>query len=180
MSGFRGKIDYLKLLGAQLRSVEVNGKAMNCVVIPVDYNDIFVSVDKQSGAPVAATQMLRFWEFSDNYRTKCMNNNASNPDYVAPSHKMVVSYGEEFQKRAIASAAKSVRANTEFMATNPTEDDIEKKAKMIVNDHSRIGDMTPLQPKAPQLYTGMAAAAVNVGGYVAPSGEVDPDDDLPF
>jgi hypothetical protein len=180
MSGFRGKIDYLKLLGASLRSVEINGKAMNCIVIPVDYNDIFVSADKETGAPVAATQMLRFWEFSDNYRTKCMNNNASNPDYVAPTHKVVVSYGEEFQKKAMASAEKRVRANAEFMATNPSDEEIQKQAKIIVNDRSRIGDMTPLQPKSPQLYTGVAQVATGVGEYVAPDGEVNPEDDLPF
>ena len=36
----KSSFDYLKLQGAQVMSVEISGKLMNCVVIPVDYNGI--------------------------------------------------------------------------------------------------------------------------------------------
>ena len=39
----KSSFDYLKLQGAQVMSVEINGKLMNCVVIPVDYNGITVT-----------------------------------------------------------------------------------------------------------------------------------------
>lgn len=75
---------------------------------------------------------------------------------------------------------KRLRQDTEFMAKNPTEDDIKREAAYAVSNKARIGYVTPLKRREPATYTGTAPSASVAGGYVATSGEADMNDDLPF
>ena len=93
----KSSFDYLKLQGAQVMSVEISGKLMNCVVIPVDYNGITVTADKNTGLPNAAFQNCREWETSQKFKDACIANNTDKPDYVAPSHSIEESYPEKLE-----------------------------------------------------------------------------------
>jgi hypothetical protein len=176
----KSSIDYLKLQGAQVMSVEINGKPMNCVVIPVAYNGITVTADKDTGLPNAAYQNLREWETSQKYKDACMANNTDKPDYIAPSHSIDVSYPEALEASYKKRYEVLVREDATFMASNPSEEDIKKEASNRYRRQLRIGTVTPLKRAEPQPFTGQAQAAASTGAWVPPPAEVNPDDDLPF
>lgn len=176
----KANFDYLKLQGAQVRSMEINGKVMNCIVIPVDWNGIYVTADKDTGAPVAAHQNTREWETSQKYKEACIANNVDKEGYLPPSHQIQVSYPEELEKAYKKRLEAVVRADEKFMATNPSEEDIKKQVSYRFNDMTRIGYVTPLKKADAPAYTATAPMAQNAGAYVPPSGEVNPGDDLPF
>lgn len=175
----KASFDYLKLLGAEVRSVEVNGKPMNCVVIPVAWNGIKVTADSTTGKPSAATQYLREWETNQKYKEACIANNTDKPDYMPPSHHIAVSYSEELEKAYKRRIEARLRADEKFMATNPTEDDIKKKVSYELSNQTRIGTVTPMKRQEAPVYTGTAPTATT-GAYVPPPAEVNPGDDLPF
>jgi hypothetical protein len=176
----KSSIDYLKLQGAQVMSVEINGRPMNCVVIPVAYNGITVTADKDTGLPNAAYQNLREWETSQKYKDACMANNTDKPDYIAPSHSIDVSYPEALETAYKKRYEELVRKDEKFMATNPTEDAIKDEAKNRYRRQLRIGTVTPLKRAEPQPFMGAAQAASSTGAWVPPPTEVNPGDDLPF
>ena len=184
MGNFKGSINLMQLMGAKVVSMEINGKPMNCVCIPTGWNDIRVTADKATNQPNGAYLNLRGWGTSPKFRQACEKNNADKEGYVAPSHQLHNSYSEEFQKAAIASAEARLRGDEEFMAKNPSEEDIKKQASYAVNDKSRIGTVTPLERKEPEAFAGQAAPAQGVGGWTPPAvdaeGNVLPGDDLPF
>lgn len=175
---YRSSIDLLDLVGARVQSTVVDGKTVNAIIIPTDWNDIKVTM--KDGAPSHAFLNKREWETSQKFREACMNNHKDDPDYVAPSHQISVAYSQEFEERAIASAERRLRADAEFMARGLSDEEIKKEAKYAVSNKSRIGYMTPLKRAEPVMYTGVAPAAQVVGEYVPPTGEVEVGDDLPF
>ena len=97
-----------------------NGKKMNCVVIPVDYNGITVTADKTTGLPNAAFQNCREWETSQKFKDACIANNTDKPNYFAPSHSIEVSYPEKLEEAYKKRHEELVRKDEKFMATNPT------------------------------------------------------------
>lgn len=175
----KSSIDLLALVGAQLMSVEINGKKVNAVVVPTAWNDISVTADKTTGLPNHAYLNMREWETSQKFKDACMQNHLGETDYVAPSHQIAVSYTTDFEQKAVAAAEKRLRADATFMAKNPSEEDIKKEAKYAVANKSRIGYVTPLKPAAAPAYTGAAQTAQGIGAYT-PNNEVSPEDDLPF
>lgn len=176
---YKGSIDLLKLNGATLASIEVApGVVKNCVVVPVEWNDIQVPANAE-GKPTGAYMNIREWETGDAFRKACVERNADKPDYVAPSHQLEVSYSEDFRKAAIAAAVKRLKADASFMAANPSEEAIEKEAKYSVSNKARLGHITPMQPKPQQQYQG-AAPAATAGAYTPPAEAAGPVDDLPF
>lgn len=176
----KSSFDYLKLQGAQVLSLEINGKKMNCVVIPVDYNGISVTADKTTGQPNAAFQNLREWETSQKFKDACIANNTDKPDYIAPSHSIEVSYPEKLEEAYKKRHEELVRKDEKFMATSPTEEAIKQEANNRYRRQLRIGYVTPLKKAEPQPFMGAAQSAGNTGAYVPPLAEVNPGDDLPF
>lgn len=182
MSNFKGSINLMSLLGANVVSMEVNGVVKNVVAIPVEWNDITVTVNSATGKPNAAYLNVRAWETNDTFKKACIERNEDKEDYTPPSHSLQVNYSEEFQQCAQKSAISRLLKDENFMAVNPSEEDIKKKAKYEVNNKSRIGTLTPLARKQPQAFSGQAEQA-NVSEYVPNASgytQDNPDDDLPF
>ncbi|MDD3037946.1 hypothetical protein [Bacteroides sp.] len=184
MGNYKGSINLMQLMGAKVVSMEVNGKPMNCVCIPVGWNDIAVTADKTTNEPNGAFLNLRGWETGANFRKACEERNTDKEGYVAPSHQISVSYTESFQEAAQKSAEARLRNNAEFMKNNPTDDDIKKQAKYDVSNKSRVGTLTPLERQQPTAYAGQSPAAQVAGQWTPPTvdaeGHVIPGDDLPF
>lgn len=176
----KSSIDLLALAGAELMSIEKDGKKMNCVVIPVEWNCVGVTVDERTGVPGHAYLNMREWETSQKFKEACMQNHQGEDGYMPPSHQISVSYTEDFEKKAKAAAMKRLRQDAEFMTKNPTEDDIKREAAYAVSNKARIGYVTPLKRREPIAYTGTAPSASVVGGYATASGEAEMNDDLPF
>lgn len=174
----KASIDLMSLVGAQVQSAVINGKTVNAIVIPVAWNDISVTQDT-NGNPNHAYLNLREWQTNDKFRQACEANHQGEEDYVAPSHTIAVSYREEFEKAAIASAVKRLKGDATFMAKNPTEDDIQAQARIDVRNRQRIGYVTPLKRTEPAAYAGTAPAMQGAGAYI-PTTEAQPGDDLPF
>lgn len=183
MGSFKGSINLLSLLGAEVVSMEVNGVVRNVVAIPVGWNDITVTTNETTQKPNAAYLNLRAWETGDAFKKACMERNDDKEDYIAPSHQLQVNYGAEFQELAQKAAVARLSKDEKFMEKNPTEEAIVQQAKYDVSNKSRIGTLTPLARKQPQQFNGQAAAA-NAGAYVPPAPgsdeHVNPADDLPF
>ena len=174
----KASFDYLKLQGAKVGSAEVNGKVMNCVIIPVAWNGIRVNMDEKTGDIVSATQYTREWETSQKYKDVCLANHQGEADYMAPSHQISVSHPEELEKAYKKRIREQVMADATFMANNPTEEDINRQVNIQYSNMTRIGLVTPIKPKEAPVFAGVAPAA-NIGAYV-PTNEVQPGDDLPF
>ena len=181
MANLSTSIDMLKLKGARILSIEIDGKPMNCMVYPLSWNDQKVLVD-EAGVPTHCYFDMMQWETNENFRKACLERNADRENYVAPSHEVQVSYSKDFREAACKAAEKRLRADAAFMANNPSEEDIKKKAVYAVNDAARVGYSTPRTPKAPAAMTAAAPAAPKVSGYKAPDANapVQPEDDLPF
>ncbi len=183
MGNFKGNINLMQLVGAQIVSMEVNGKSMNCVCIPVAWNDIYLTADRTANQPNGAYLNLRAWATGIKYRQTCEVNNADREGYVAPSHQLSVSYSENFQKAANTAAETRLRNDKEFMAKNLPEEEIKKQALYAVSNKSRIGTLTPLERHQPEVYTGQANPAQGVGEWTPPVTDEEntqPSDDLPF
>ena len=183
MENFKGNINLMQFVGAKVVSMEVNGALMNCVCIPVVWNDIHVTADKTTNQPNGAYLNIRAWGTAAKFRQACEANNTDKEGYVAPSHQLSISYSEKFQKDAVAAAEKRLRKDEEFMAKNLSEEEIQKQALYAVNNKSRFGTLTPLERQQPETYTGQAAPAQGVGEWTPPT-ENDENsqqiDDLPF
>lgn len=179
MSNFKGSIDLLKLKGAELRSIDINGTVRNVVVVPVDWNDIYVPIDNTTAAPSGAYLNLRAWETNEKYRQAAMESNSGKENFVAPSHHLVVNYGEDSTKKAIDSITERLKKDPTYMSTNPSAEDIAKKAKFTLSNAAQLGKLTPLQPKQQQTYTS-AAPIANTGAYTPPAMDASIPDDLPF
>ena len=179
MSNQSTTFNYLKLRGACIRSVEIQqGKVMNCVVIPIEWNDIFVPVPEQ-GAPTVASSRLSHFGVHENFRQKCINDHPNDPNYIPPSHNVQISYSEEFRNKAIDLTVKRVKEDAAFMAKNPSEEDIRKEAGYRVSNGSRVGYTYPMRKSTPSTYSS-AAPIANTGAYTPPAMDASIPDDLPF
>lgn len=185
MSHLKGGINLMQFAGAELRSMEINGKLQNVVVIPVAYNNINVTCHKETGTLNGAYINVRGWMTNEKFRNACMERNASIQGYEPPSHQLSLSFTEEFTNAAFAAAERRLRATESFMKDKPTDEDIAKAARIEVKNKLRIGTLTPLESSPAPTYTGSAPSATT-GGYVASpggdGGSVVPSDldDLPF
>lgn len=177
---YKVNINYMKLIGAQVMSVDINGKKMNCVVIPCDWNGIKVTADKETGKPRGAYQNITERTYGQKYIESCRANHQGEEGYVAPSHEIRVSYPKALREAYVKRQAELLRADKEYMATNPTDKDIESKAGTLVANRSSIGNATPIPENEAPAFVGSAPAAIGTGAYVPPPAEVNPEDDLPF
>lgn len=183
MGNLKGNINLMQLVGAQVVSMEVSGKSMNCICIPVAWNDIYLTADRTANQPNGAYLNIRAWGTSAKFRQVCEANNTDREEYVAPSHQVSVSYSENFQKAAVAAAETRLRNNKEFMEKNLPDEEIKKQAHYAVSNKSRIGTLTPLERQQPETYAGQAKPAQGVSEWIPSMTDGDntqPSDDLPF
>lgn len=181
MSHMRGSINLMQFVGAELRSMEIAGKSRNVVVIPVDFNDISVTCNKETGEPNAAFVNLRAWETNEKFRSVCVERNKDKEGYTPPSHQLSVSYGEDFQKVAEMVAERRLRGTEKFMSCNPSDEEVKKAARYEVSNKQRIGMLHPMEPQPAQTFKGIAPQTTSEA-YIPPTdaNHATPDDDLPF
>ena len=177
MSAFRMSLKLLALKKASVVSVPIDGKPMNCVVIPCAYNDISIT-QKEDGTIDNAYLNMSCWPYPQKYIDTCIQSNRDKDNYTPPSHEVQVNYSEDFKEKATAAA--KIRILKEAAAKGETieEDQLAQQAKNALRAACRIGQMTEIRPKEAAPFTGQAPSAGNVAAYVPE--EVSPTDDLPF
>lgn len=175
MSNYSFTQDLLKFIGADVCALEYKGKVRNCVIIPVDWNDLEVKVNDQN-KPVAVPVYGRCWEAKEAYIKACKEKNADNPDFVAPSHTMEVNWREDFMNKAVDAAFARIKADPQNAGVS--DEDLKKKALYEVRAKLRVGSMKVLAKREQPTLQGNATPI-----QAAPqefSQEVDGSDDLPF
>ena len=174
---FKGSISLMALKGAQILDVTMpNGKQQACVVIPAAYNDMI----NKEGNVVPYLNMVA-WEAGQKFVEACNQRHAGEEGYVAPSHTVELSLGQEFRQRAEEAAKKRLIAETPSLANSQDE----LKREITKATRVQLGTLTPLEAK-PQGYAPVGAAVAQVpqaaqGGAVQQGGQAPmPNDDLPF
>ena len=65
MTNFNAKINLMKLSRAGIMQIQGRGETLRCLVIPVEENHLFVSVDEYSNKPKAAYLDVTAWELQN-------------------------------------------------------------------------------------------------------------------
>lgn len=173
---FKESLNLMNLKGAQILNVtSPDGKNLgSCICIPAAYNDMLRT--KEDGSVVVAPYLnIRAWEARKEYVDACVRNHAGDDKYVPPTHILQLSFSQEFEKKAVAAAAKRLRAEH----PDWSDDDVNRQAGYACRIN--LGDMTPIGEDAQRIYTPSqqaSATATPVG--TDPIGEAMPEDDLPF
>lgn len=188
---YRQSINLMQLRDAKLLQVEINGRKVNAVVIPVQENHISVTVDQQTRQPNAAYLNLIADEPGNAYYDKILRENAK---ATLPSHMLYNNPMPEVRKRLDALMEQKLRNDANYMATNPTNEEIAKRAHYDVRRTLYVGRAYSLGQ--PNEFRGSAPQA-EVSAY-QPTGEEsgtqqqaqqlpnppkpapEPGDDLPF
>ena len=201
---YRQSINLMLLRGAQLCSATINGQKVNVVMIPVQENHISVTVDPQTRQPNAAYLNLIADEPGNAYYDKILR---ENPKATLPSHMLYNNPMPEARKRLDALMEQKLRNDANYMATNPTNEDIAKRAHydvrrtLYVGRAYSLGQPNEFRGSAPQAEvsayqpTGEEAGTQQQAqqGYAPqqpaqqgwqlpdpPKSDINPGDDLPF
>lgn len=177
MSNFSLSVDLLRFVGAEVCSLDFKGKKRNCIIIPVNWNDIEVKVDN-NGKPAAAPVYMRGWETKESYVKACKEKNADNPDYVAPSHTIDLNWREEFMNQAVETVYNRMKADPQ--TAGMSEEDLRKKALYEVRNKLHVGNMKMLAKREQPTLQGDAAPLNSAPQEFSKEVEVDEKDDLPF
>ena len=161
---YRQSINLMQLRDAKLLQVEINGRKVNAVVIPVQENHISVTVDQQTRQPNAAYLNLIADEPGNAYYDKILRENAK---ATLPSHMLYNNPMPEARKRLDALMEQKLRNTPEYMATNPTNEEIAKRAHYDVRRTLYVGRAYSLGQ--PNEFRGSAPQA-EVSAY-QPTGE---------
>jgi len=189
MASFNGSIDLMQLKGAKLLSgINPDRPQQNYVCIPVDWNEINITQDKQHSEHFYANMRVNLWPVNENFRKACIDRRIQRGDsvegYNPPSHQMELGYSQDFQKKAREAAKK--RLVKEHPDWNPDENQNQELYRAIYEAvRVRLGSFYTNIPKPQQTYQGTAPAASGISGYVpAATDAQDPyqmnTDDLPF
>lgn len=177
MSNYSLSVDLLRFVGAEVCSLDFKGQKRNCIIIPVNWNDIEVKVDN-NGKPSAAPVYMRGWEARDSYVKACKEKNADNPDYVAPSHTVDLNWREEFMNKAVEMVYNRMKADPQN--ADVSEDDLKDKARYEVRNKLRVGNMKILAKREQPTLQGDAAPLNAAPQEFSKEVVVDEKDDLPF
>lgn len=177
MSAFRMSLKLLALKKASVVSVPIDGKPMNCVVIPCAYNDISIT-QKEDGTIDNAYLNMSCWPYPQKYIDTCVQSNRDKDNYTPPSREVQVNYGEDFREKAIAAAKMRIMKEAAAKGETIEEDQLTQQAKYAIREASRVGQLTEIRPREAAPFTGQAPTAGSVAAYVPE--EVSPMDDLPF
>lgn len=201
---YRQSINLMQLRGAQLCSATINGQKVNVVMIPVQDNHISVTVDPQTRQPNAAYLNLIADEPGNAYYDKILR---ENPKASLPSHMLYNNPMPEARKRLDALMEQKLRNDANYMATNPTNEDIAKRAHYDVRRTLYVGrayslgqpnefrgsapqaEVSAYQPTGEEAGTQQQAQQGNAPQHPAqqgwqlpdpPKSDINPGDDLPF
>lgn len=197
---YRQSINLMQLRDAKLLQVEINGRKVNAVVIPVQENHISVTVDPQTRQPNAAYLNLIADEPGNAYYDKILR---ENPKATLPSHMLYNNPMPEARKRLDALMEQKLRNDANYMATNPTNEDIAKRAHYDVRRTLYVGrayslgqpnefrgsapqaEVSAYQPTGEESGTQQQAQpqqAAQQGWQLPdpPKSDINPGDDLPF
>ena len=202
---YRLSINLLKLQGAQLSSVNLGGRNVNCVILPIEPNHISVTADQQTRQPNGAYFNLLCDEPGNAYYNKLLQ---ENPKAKMPSHMVYVNPMPDARKRLEVIREQQLRNDPDYMATNPTAEDITRRARYDVKRTMQIGRAYELttaneyhgqapaiqanayqptgqeqanqQQQAMQQAPQQAYAPQPQSPYERPTSNVNPGDDLPF
>ena len=177
MSAFRMSLKLLDLKKASVASVAIDGKPMNCVVIPCAYNDISITKN-EDGTINNAYLNMSCWPYPQKYIDTCMQSNRDKENYTPPSHEVQVNYSKDFREKAVAAAKMRILKEAAAKGETIEEDQLVLQAKNAIREASRVGQLTEIRPKEAAPFTGQAPSAGPVSAYVPE--EVSPLDDLPF
>lgn len=177
MSNFSLSVDLLKFIGAEVCSLDFKGQKRNCIIIPVNWNDIEVKVDN-NGKPAAAPVYMRGWEARDSYVKACKEKNADNPDFVPPSHLLEVNWHEDFMNKAVEMVYNRMKADPQN--ADVSEDDLKDKARYEVRNKLRVGNMKILAKREQPTLQGDSAPLNAAPQEFSKEVVVDEKDDLPF
>lgn len=177
MSNFSLSVDLLKFIGAEVCSLDFKGQKRNCIIIPVNWNDIEVKVDN-NGKPAAAPVYMRGWEARNSYVKACKEKNADNPDFVPPSHLLEVNWHEDFMNKAVEMVYNRMKADPQN--ADVSEDDLKDKARYEVRNKLRVGNMKILAKREQPTLQGDAAPLNAAPQEFSKEVVVDEKDDLPF
>lgn len=133
---YRQSINLMQLRDAKLLQVEINGRKVNAVVIPVQENHISVTVDPQTRQPNAAYLNLIADEPGNVYYDKILRENAK---ANLPSHMLYNNPMPEARKRLDALMEQKLRNDANYMATNPSNEEIAKRAHYDVRRTLYVG-----------------------------------------
>lgn len=191
---YRQSINLMQLRDAKLLQVEINGRKVNAVVIPVQDNHISVTVDPQTRQPNAAYLNLIADEPGNAYYDKILR---ENPKATLPSHMLYNNPMPDARKRLDALMEQKLRNDANYMATNPTNEDIAKRAHYDVRRTLYVGrayslgqpnefrgsapqaEVSAYQPTGEESGTQQAVQQDN-NHPQRPTSNINPDDDLPF
>lgn len=177
---FRGSINLMALKGAQVLNVTMpNGKQQACVVIPAAYNDM---INKDGN--VAPYLNLVAWEAGQKFIDACNSRHAGEEGYVAPSHTVDLSYGQEFRQRAEEAAKKRLLAENPALENNADE----LKREITKATRVQLGTLTPMEQRQQGYAAQGAAVAAEIPQAALPSNPSVPagmapmpeNEDLPF
>lgn len=177
MSNYSLSVDLLKFIGAEVCSLDFKGQKRNCIIIPVNWNDIEVKLDN-NGKPAAAPVYMRGWEARNSYIEACKKKNSDNPDFVPPSHLLEVNWHEDFMNKAVEMVYNRMKADPQN--ADVSEDDLKDKARYEVRNKLRVGNMKVLAKREQPTLQGDAAPLNAAPQEFSKEVEVDEKDDLPF
>lgn len=175
MSNFSLTADLLKFIGAEVCSLNFKGKVRNCIIIPVDWNDIDVKVNDKN-KPVAAPVYLRGWEAREAYIKACKEKHSDDKDYVAPSHLLDMNWREDFMNKAVETVYKRLKSDPQNATVS--DEELKDKALYEVRGKLRVGTMRVLVKREQPTLQGDASPLQDAPQEYAQ--EVDGSDDLPF
>ena len=161
---YRQSINLMQLRDAKLLQVEINGRKVNAVVIPVQDNHISVTVDPQTRQPNAAYLNLIADEPGNAYYDKILRENAK---ANLPSHMLYNNPMPDARKRLDTLMEQKLRNDANYMATNPPTEEIAKRAHYDVRRTLYVGRAYSLGQ--PNEFRGSAPQA-EVSAY-QPTGE---------
>lgn len=133
---YRQSINLMQLRGSQLCSAEINGRKVNVIMIPVQENHISVTVDQQTRKPKDAYLNLLANEPGDAYYDKVLR---ENPKAKLPSHMLYNNPMPDARRRLEILREQQLRNTPEYMATNPTDEEVAKRAHYDVGRSLYIG-----------------------------------------
>lgn len=156
---YRISLNLMRLRGAKLCSVTLDGKPVNCLVVPVQDNHISVTVDPKTRQPKDAYFNLLADAPSDAYYDKVLH---ENPNAKLPRHMVYNNPSQESRKRMEKHMEQKLRNDQQYMAQHPSDDDIAKRAKYGLRNELYLGRAYSLE--AQNEYRGSAPKA-ETGDY---------------
>ncbi len=189
MANFNGTVDLMKLRGAKyLSGIDTANPNRAYICIPADWNDIKVVADEHSANGYRGPLRLAMYQTNEKYAAACVKAKQDRGDdmtnYNPPSHTCQLRYSAEYIEVLNKAAKKAILDKHLEWNTPELQDETRNtELKYAMNDMVRLqlGSFYVNHPMQQNSAPPMAASvAPNFSQATAPTGEVNPEDDLPF